>query len=60
MTFLVKIYIIYPKIWKYLIGWKDSKWMNDILSSYNDLHLNNLINSFMHSLFAEAASQPMG
>ena len=40
---------IYTKNLKYLIGWKDSKWMNDILSSFYDLHLDRLINSFMHS-----------
>ena len=59
MTYLVKIHDTYPKIQE-LIGWKASKWMNDILSSFYDLHLDGLINSFMHSLFAGAASQPMG
>ena len=38
-----------PNILKYLARWKDSEWMNDILSNFNDLHPNRLINSFMNS-----------
>ena len=34
---------------EYLTWNKDSEWMNEILSSFYDLHLNRLINSFMHS-----------
>ena len=49
MTYLVEMHDIYPKNLKYLSGWKDSKWMIDILSTFYDLHLDGLINSFMHN-----------
>ena len=38
---------------------KDSEWVNEILSSFYDLHLDKVINSFMYSYSAGAASQPM-
>ena len=48
MTYLVKIHVIYPNSLKYSVRRKDSEWMKDILSNPYDLHINGLINSFMH------------
>ena len=47
--YLVKIHDYTLSFRIFNLEQKDSEWMNEILSSFYDLHLNRLINSFMHS-----------